>query len=139
MNRSFAFTGLALAVGLAACAQSDGPLGPNRLRAVGLDVADGPRVNVRYPAVLSYEVNGDVRIIEGCYRWSATKNGPLWSPQGPYCFDSELGGGANTVSSMLATGYPGTYRLEGYVRYVADGVARNSNRVATEITVIPRL
>jgi hypothetical protein len=139
MRTSLAFTGLALAVGLSACAATEeGPLEANRLRATGLEVAGDPKVDVRYPAIMTYDVNGDVRVIESCFSWSGEDDGFPWRPNGPYCFGPEPGGGAEAVTAMLATGYPGTYRLEGYVRYVGDGVPRNSNRVATEITVTPR-
>ncbi len=139
MRTSLAFTGLALALGLAACTGSgEGPLEPNRLRATGLDIAAGPKANERYPALLSYEANGDVRVIESCFSWSGEDDGFPWRPDGPYCVGPEAGGGPGSVVSALVTGYPGTYHLEGYVRYVGDGVPHNSNRVAAEITVLPR-
>jgi len=142
MKTCLAFFGAALApvlvAGLAGCAGSDGTLEPNRLRVTGLEVADDPKADVRYPALLTYEANGDVQVIESCFTWSGEPYGFLWYPNGPYCFGPESGGGPDAVQSMLLTGYPGTYRLDGYVRYFGDGVARSSNRVSTEITVTRR-
>jgi hypothetical protein len=128
---------LALAVGLAACAGSDGTLGPDRIRVTGLEVADDPKVDVRYPALLTFEADGDVRIIDSCFTWADTGSRLSWLSDGPYCFASEKSP-ANAVRSMLLTGYAGTYQVEGYVRYASGGVLRRSNSASSEVTVTRR-
>ena len=137
MRTRLALTGLALAVILAACAASDGRLEPDRIRVTGLEVADDPKVDVRYPALLTFEANGDVRIIDSCFTWSDSGSRLNWLSDGPYCFAPDSSP-ANAVRSLLVTGYPGTYQLEGYVRYASGGVLRRSNSASSEIIVSRR-
>lgn len=146
MKASLALTGLSLALGLAACAASpEGPPEPNRLRLTGMDVTADPKVDVRYPVLLSYEVNGDVRIIDSCFTWLGEKSSDgwlgagTWLGDGPYCLAPESAGGPGAVRTMLVSGYPGTYQLEVYVRYEGGGVLQTSNAVSDEVTVTRRL
>ncbi|HEY9537797.1 MAG TPA: hypothetical protein VIS03_09420 [Kiloniellaceae bacterium] len=143
MRKRLALSGLILAF-LAACAGSDGT-DTDRIRLTGFTVAEDPKVDVRYPAVLAYEANGGVQVIDSCFLWF-DKNADFtsfrstaWLGEGPYCFAPDSGVGPNAVKAMLVTGYPGTYRLEGYVRYYGAGVRRTTDRIATEITVTRRL
>jgi len=138
MRIRLAFAGLALAVALAACAGGEGTLEPDRIRVTGLEIADDPKVDVRYPALLTYEANGDVRIIDSCFTWSDAGSRLAWlSSDGPYCFAPESGP-ANAVKAMLVTGYVGVYQVEGYVRYASGGTLRRSNTASSEITVTRR-
>jgi hypothetical protein len=145
MRASLAFTGFALTLGLAACAGSEGALEPNRIRLTGMEVAPDPKVDVRYPVLLSYEVNGDVRIIDSCFTWLDEKSAVqwlgdgAWFGDGPYCLVPEGGDGLGTVKTMLVSGYPGTYRLEVYTRYEGGGEVRTTNAVAEQVTVTRRL
>ena len=145
MKASLALSGLSLILGLAACAGSpEGPLEPNRIRLTAMEVAADPKVDVRYPVLLRYDVDGDVRIIDSCFTWlDATSDDwfdhATWYGDGPYCLAPESGQAPSAVRTMLVTGYPGTYRLETYVRYEAGGVLQTSNTVSNEVTVTRRL
>jgi len=146
MKASLAVTGLSLALGLAACAGSpEGPLEPNRIRLTGMDVAADPNVDVRYPVLLTYEVNGDVRIIDSCFTWQGEDASLAWLDDwtefgdGPYCLAPESGDGPGAVRTMLLSGYAGTYRLEVYVRYEGGGALQTSNALSDEVTVTRRL
>jgi hypothetical protein len=145
MRTGLAFSGLILAFGLAACAGFESTEAPNQIRLTGLEVASDPKVDVRYPAVLTYEAAGDVRVIDSCFTWFDADFQPLWLRDstlfgnGPYCFALENDIGPDAVRSMLVTGYSGTYYLEGYLRYSAAGVGQKTNPVSTEITVTRRL
>lgn len=145
MRRSLAFTGLALVLGLAACAGSpEGPLEPNRMRLTAMDVADDPKTDVRYPVLLSYEASGDVRIIHSCFTWLDESGSFGWLDDwtglgdGPYCLGPESGEGPGAVRTMLVSGYPGTYRLRAYVRYEGGGEVWTSNAVSREVTLTRR-
>lgn len=141
MGMRLASTGLALTMSVTGCALFDGADMPDQIRLTGLEVADSPTVDIRYPALLSYEARGDVRVIDSCFLWFDKHadfdsfRSTLWFGEGPYCFAVEGDSGPEAVPSMLITGYAGTYRLEGYVRYVGGGIYRKTNSVATEITV----
>jgi len=146
MKASLALTGLSLTLGLAACAGSpEGPLEANRIRLTAMEVAADPKVDVRYPVLLSYEVNGDVRIIDSCFTWLGEKSpdewlgAATWLGDGPYCLAPESANGPGAVRTMLLSGYPGTYQLEVYVRYEGGGVLQTSNAVSDEVTVTRRL
>lgn len=128
MRKVPVLTGLALALGLSACSLFDDPVASDRISLTGLEI-QSPTVDTRYPALISYEAQDDVRVIESCF---------LWSDAGPYCFAPEGATDAGVVRSMLVTGYAGTYQLEGYVRYEAGGERWRSEPVTTEITVEPR-
>jgi hypothetical protein len=110
-----------------------------------VEVAPDPKVDVRYPVLLSYEVNGDVRIIDSCFTWvdedSFLQRLDDWTGlgDGPYCLAPEGGDGPGTVKTMLVSGYPGTYRLEVYTRYEGGGEVRTTNAVAEPVTVTRRL
>src|SRR3546814_15772167 len=67
MRKRLALSGLILAF-LAACAGSDGT-DTDRIRLTGFTVAEDPKVDVRYPAVLAYEANGGVQVIDSCFLW----------------------------------------------------------------------
>ena len=144
MRKSLGFSGLVLAVSLAACVGAEGALASDGMRATGLEVAGDPRVDMRYPAVLTYEASADVRVIETCFTWwdadpeTSWLDRKLWFGNGPYCLGPESDAEPGAVKTMLVTGYPGIYHLEGYIRYMDGGVSRRSNRVSTEITVAPR-
>ena len=142
MTASRALTGLGLALGLAACAGSpEGPLEPDRIRLTAMEVAADPKVDVRYPVLLSYEVNGDVRIIDSCFTWLGEKSpdewlgAAAWLGDGPYCLAPEGGELPGAVRTMLVSGYPGTYGLEVYVRYEGGGALRISNTLSGDVTV----
>ena len=146
MKASRALTGLSLVLGLAACAGSpEGALEPNRIRLSGMEVAPDPKVDVRYPVLLSYEVNGDVRIIDSCFTWvdedSFLQRLDDWTGlgDGPYCLAPEGEDELGTVKTMLVSGYPGTYRLEIYTRYEGGGEVRTTKAVAEQVTVTRRL
>jgi len=128
MRKVPVLTGLALALGLSACSLFDDPVASDRISLTGLEVQN-PIVDTRYPAVISYEAQDDIRVIESCF---------LWSDAGPYCFAPEGATDSGEVKSMLVTGYAGTYHLEGYVRYEAGGERWRTDSVSTEITVDPR-
>lgn len=135
MSMRLAPAGLAVVtLALAACAGSEGALEPDRLRVTGLEVAEDPKIDVRYPALLTFEAKGNVRIIESCFTWAESGSRVDWFSEGPYCFAPE-GSPGNAVKSLLLTGYAGTYQLQGYVRYASNGVLRCSNTVSSEITV----
>jgi len=141
MRSNLVLTGLALAVSLSACAGTQSMNAPDRIQLTGLEVAKDPKVDVRYPALLTYEEKGDVRVIDSCFIWSdkdadfTSFGSAAWFGDGPYCFGPESDVEPGTVKSMLASGYPGTYHLEGYIRYQAAGISRETNRVSTEITI----
>lgn len=141
MGIRLALTGLALTMTLAGCAAFDSAEAPDQIRLTGLEVADNPTVDIRYPALLSYEARGDVQVIDSCFLWYdkdadfTSFRSTLWLGEGPYCFAPESGAGPDAVKAMLASGYAGSYGLEGYVRYLAGGELRTSNRLATEIAV----
>lgn len=145
MKASLALTGLSLSLALAACAGSpDGPLEPNRIRLTAMEVAADPKIDVRYPVLLRYETSGDVRIIDSCFTWLDEASGDwldhaTWYGDGPYCLAPESGQAPGAATTMLVSGYPGTYRLEAYVRYEGDGVLQVSNAVSDEVTVTRRL
>ena len=145
MRASLAFTGLALALGLAACAGSEGALEPNRVRLTGMEAVSDPQVDVRYPVLLSYEASGDVRIIDSCFTWidedSALQRLDDWTGlgDGPYCLAPEGGDGPGTVKTMLVSGFPGTYRLVVYSRYEGGGEVRTTNAITEQVTVTRRL
>lgn len=144
MRMNLALTSLALAMSLTACAGTESANAPDRIRLTGLDVAIDPKVDVRYSALLTYEARGDVRVIDSCFIWSdkdadfTSFRSTIWFGAGPYCFGPESDAGPGVVKSMLATGYPGTYQLEGYIRYAVGDDRRRSNRLSTEITVTRR-
>ena len=144
MRTNLGFAGLALVASLAACFGADGAFASDRMRVIGLEVDGDPRVDMRYPAVLTYEASADVSVIETCFTWSDADpettwlDRRLWFGNGPYCLGPESGAEPGAVKTMLVTGYPGIYHLEGYIRYMDGGVSRRSNRVSTEITVAPR-
>ena len=145
MKASLALTGLSLVLGLAACAGSaEGPLEPNRIRLTGMEVAGDPKVDVRYPVLLRYEVDGDIRVIDSCFTWLDETSEDwfdhaTWYGDGPYCLAPEAGDAPGAVRTMLVSGYPGTYRLEVYVRYEGGGALQISNAVSDEVTVTRRL
>jgi hypothetical protein len=145
MRASLAFTGLALTLGLAACAGSEGTLEPNRIRLSGMEAAPDPKVDVRYPVLLSYEVNGDVRIIDSCFTWvdedSFLQRLDDWTGlgDGPYCLAPETADFPGRLKTMLVSGFPGTYRLVVYTRYEGGGEVRTTNAVAEQVTVTRRL
>ena len=103
MGKSFALTGLALAASLTACAGTQSPEAPDRIALTGLDVAADPRVDVRYPALLTYDARGDVRVIDSCFTWTDQDPDLTWFDykkawgDGPYCFGS-LGVGRCSIS-----------------------------------------
>jgi hypothetical protein len=144
VGKILALTGLALAASLTACAGTQGLDAPDRIELTGLDVAADPQVDVRYPALLAYEAKGDVRVLDSCFTWTDQNPDLTWFDykktwgDGPYCFGPERGADPGAVKAMLATGYPGTYQLEGYVRYLAGGALWETNRLSTEVTVAPR-
>ncbi|HEY9550171.1 MAG TPA: hypothetical protein VIR45_11775 [Kiloniellaceae bacterium] len=144
MRTRLAVTALALGVSVAGCAAFDGADAPDQIRLTGLEVAANPTVDIRYPALLSYEARGDVQVIDSCFLWYdkdadfTSFRSTLWFGEGPYCFAPESGAGPDAVKAMLASGYAGSYRLEGFVRYSDGGVTRESNWLSTEVTVRPR-
>src|SRR3546814_1593520 len=88
MRKRLALSGLILAF-IAACAGSDGT-DTERIRLTGFTVAEDPKVDVRYPAVLAYEANGGVQVIDSCFLWF-DKNADFtsfrstaWLGEGPY-------------------------------------------------------
>ena len=146
MRAGLAFAALTLASGLTACAgTSEGPLEPERMRLSALEIAADPTVDVRYPAFLHYEVNGDVRIIDSCFTWvdedSFLQRLDDWTGlgDGPYCLAPEAAAPPGTVTTMLVSGDPGTYRLVVYTRYEGGGAVRTTNAVAEQVTVTRRL
>lgn len=145
MRTSLAFTGLALVLALAACAGSSAdPLEPNRMRLTAMSVADDPKVDVRYPVLLTYEANGDVRIIHSCFTWLDESGSSSWLDDwtglgdGPYCLGPESGEVPGAMRTMLVSGYPGTYRLRAYVRYEGGGEVWTSNAVSREVILTQR-
>lgn len=136
-----AVAGLALCIGVAGCAVFDNSEAPDQVRLTSLALAESPIVDIRYPALLSYEARGDVQVIDSCFLWYdknadfTSFRSTLWLGEGPYCFYPESGTGPDAVQAMLITGHPGTYLVEGYVRYFADGITRKSNPLTTEVTV----
>jgi hypothetical protein len=146
MTASRALSGLVLVLGLAACAGSpEGPLEPDRIQLTAMDVAVDPKIDVRYPVLLRYDVSGDVRIIDSCFTWvdDGSPDGWLgdasWFGDGPYCLAPEGGEPPGAVRTMLVSGHPGTYRLEVYVRYEGGGALRTSNTLSDDVTVTRRL
>lgn len=146
MRASIAVTALILAVGLAACAgPSGGPLEPGRVRLAAMEVAEDPKVDVRYPVLLRYEAAGDVRIIDSCFTWldenASFRSLDDWTGlgNGPYCLLPAGEAGPGALRIMVASGYPGTYELRAYVHYEDGGVVRKSNTVSSELTVTRRL
>ena len=135
MRVHLALAVLTVAAGLAGCASTEGPLEPGRLRVTGLEVANDAKVDVRYPALFTYEANGDVQIYDSCFLWSDPASDLTLFGEGPYCFAPETGPGPGAVKAMLISGYGGTYRLEGYVRYFGGGILHSSNSVSHEVTV----
>jgi hypothetical protein len=144
MGKNLALTCLALAMSLTACAGTQSMDAPDRIQVTGLDVANDPKVDMRYPVLLTYDAKGDVKVIDSCFLWFdkaadfTSFRSTTWLGEGPYCFSREEDVGPDTVKSMLVSGYPGTYQLEGYVRYYAAGVSRETNHVSTEIIVSRR-
>jgi len=117
-----------LILGLAACSGTASDTAPNRLNLTELKI-DTPKVDVRFPALLSYESQGEVTILESCF---------CFSDAGPYCFGLEGDGGPGVARSMLVAGYAGTYEVQGYLRYLAGGESYKTNTLETEITVSPK-
>src|SRR3546814_16696894 len=68
---------------------------PDQIRLTGLEVAANPTVDIRYPALLSYEARGDVQVIDSCFLWYDKDAGftsfrsTLWFGEGPYCLAQE--------------------------------------------------
>lgn len=145
MKASLVLTGVGLVLGLAACAgSSEGPLEPNRMRLTAMEVAADPKTDVRYPVAVRYEASGDLRIIDSCFTWLDETSGDwtdhtTWYGDGPYCLAPESGQAPSAVTTMLVSGYPGSYRLEVYVRYEGGGVLQTSNTVSDEVTVTRRM
>lgn len=141
MRMRLAVTALAFGASVAGCAVLDSAEAPDQIQLTGLEVADSPTVDIRYPALLSYEARGDVQVIDSCFLWYdrnadfTSFRSTLWLGEGPYCFYPESGTAPDAVQAMLVTGYPGAYLVEGYVRYLTDGELRKSNTVTTDITV----
>src|SRR3546814_19843106 len=121
MRKRLALSGLILAF-LAACAGSDGT-DTDRIRLTGFTVAEAPKVDVRYPAVLAYEANGGGQVIASCFLWFdktaefKSFRSTAWLCEGPYCFAPDSGVGAHALKAMLGTGRSEHYRLEGSVFY----------------------
>src|SRR3546814_17409119 len=69
MRTRLAVTALALGASVAGCAAFDGADAPDQIRLTGLEVAANPTVDIRYPALLSYEARGDVQVIDSCFLW----------------------------------------------------------------------
>lgn len=146
MNAGLAAIGSGLILALTGCTGApEGPLEPNRLRLTGVEVAADPKVDLRYPAILRYEASGDVRVIDSCFTW-LDKTAPdnwldhaTWLGDGPYCLAPESGREPGQVTTMLVSGYPGTYRVAVYVRYEGSGVLQTSNTLSEEVMVTRRL
>src|SRR3546814_20500658 len=119
---------------VAGCAAFDSSEAPDQIRLTGLEVADNPRVDIRYPALLSYEARGDVQVIDSCFLWYDKDAGftsfrsTLWLGEGPYCFAPESGAGPDAVTAILARGYAGRSGREGYAPSPPGGAPRPSNR-----------
>src|SRR3546814_18828893 len=100
MRTRLAVTALALGVSVAGCAAFDGADAPDQIRLTGLEVAANPTVDIRYPALLSYEATGDVQVIDSRFPWYDKDAGftsfrsTLWFCEGPCCFPPETGPGA---------------------------------------------
>lgn len=113
---------------LAACSGTASETAPNRLNLTDLKI-DDPKVDVRFPALLTYETQGEVTLLESCF---------CISDAGPYCFGLEGDGGPGVARSMLVAGYAGTYQVQGYLRYLAGGESYKTNTLETEVTVSPK-
>ena len=113
---------------LAACSGTASETAPNRLNLTELNI-DDPKVDVRFPALLTYEAQGEVILLESCF---------CIADAGPYCFGLEGDGGPGVARSMLVAGYAGTYPVQGYLRYLAGGESYKTNTLETEITVSPK-
>jgi len=145
MRTRLAFTGLALTLGLTACAGApDGPLQASQMRLTAMEVAVDPKTNIRYPVSLRYEVNGAVQIIYTCFTWMDESASFAWLDDwtglgdGPYCLAPDSVAAPGVVTTKLASGYAGRYELRGYVRDRSGGVLQSTNMVASPINVTRR-
>lgn len=145
MRTSLAFTGLALILGLAACAGApEAPLQANQMRLTAMAVADNPKTNIRYPVRLSYDVNGDVGIVYTCFTWMDEESDFAWLDDwtglgdGPYCLAPDSMEAPGVVTTKLASGYAGRYELRAYVVYKSGGVMQTTNTVSSRMSVARR-
>ncbi len=94
-----------------------------------MQVASEIEAGKSYTATLPYRIAGagDVTIAEACFTWSG---------EGPYCFDGFRDDrDAREVSMDLVTRNPNRYLLAGFVKYRANGHAKESNEVSAAIRV----
>jgi hypothetical protein len=145
MRTGLAFIGLALVLGLAACAGTpDGPPQPGHMRLTAMEVGGDPKTNIRYPVSLRYEVNGDAQIIYTCFTWMDDTGSFAWLDDwtglgdGPYCLAPDSVVAPGIVTTKLASGYAGRYELRAYVQYRSGGVLQSTNMVASPISVTRR-
>lgn len=86
------------------------------------------RAGEPYRVEILYEASGksgSIEINAACF---------TWNDEGPYCFALEPAG-RNKALVNLTTGNPGTYRLNGALRYVSGGKQYMSNWFTNDIVV----